>query len=95
MNIRIDQGQNRRIAWTDRKNGYLELVTCTADSCPGGYYRGETRYLSDFFLAMPSPDSAVADMYRTNARFTEVRRIYVQEPVRVPFLFGILEFEHS
>lgn len=73
MNIRIEQGQDRRIAWTDRKNGFLELVTCTADSCPGGYYRGETRYLSDFFLAMPCPDSVVADMYRTNARWTDVK----------------------
>lgn len=73
MNIRIEQGQDRRIAWTDRKKGFLELVTCTTDLYSGGYYRGEKRYLSDFFLAMSCPDSVVTDMYRTNAQWTEVR----------------------
>ncbi len=69
MMIRILPGDFRRMAWTDRKNGYFELLSCSADSCGGGYFRGETRYLADVFLC---PEDH-ADLYRINAAETLVQ----------------------
>ncbi len=68
MTIRLSGDSGRRFAYTDRKNGYLELACCTAASCDGGYFRGSTKYLSDFFLS-----AGPTDLYRVNASCTEVQ----------------------
>lgn len=74
MNIRIPRGQDRRIAYTDRKNGYIELSSSSASSASDGYFRGDRQYLSDFFIeAACAGGAAKAVLYRTNARWTDVR----------------------
>lgn len=47
MNIRILPNSQRRMAWTDRKDGYLELLF-TEENVKNGYYRGNRKLLSSF-----------------------------------------------
>ncbi len=47
MDIRITYGSGRRMAWTDKRNGYMEWGSDTND----GYYRGAARLLTGFCAA--------------------------------------------
>ncbi len=48
MDIRITYGSGRRMAWTDKRNGYMEFFgTDTED----GYYRGAARLLTGFYAS--------------------------------------------
>lgn len=47
MKIKILPNSQRRMAWTDRKNGYLELLF-TNENEKNGYYRGQKKLLSSF-----------------------------------------------
>jgi pullulanase len=58
------------MAWTDRKNGYLELMTGQIGPDLGGYFRGGRKFLSDFFLSLEC--GGEIDLYRTNALHTDV-----------------------
>lgn len=49
MNIKILHNSERRCAWTDRKNGYIELAFGD-EAKKSGYYRGQKRYFKGFFL---------------------------------------------
>lgn len=71
MTIRVPAGSGRRFAWTDRTSGFLDLH---ADLCgeglhTGGYVRGNTTCLCDFFLC----EEGYADIWRSNALWTDVR----------------------
>jgi pullulanase len=70
MKIRIEGGTDRRMAWTDRKNGYLELFSSRAGDASGGYFRGDRKYLADFFISLEC--DGTVDLYRTNALYTDV-----------------------
>ena len=47
MNITILPNSERRMAWTDRKDGYLELLF-TEENIKNGYYRGNRKLISSF-----------------------------------------------
>lgn len=70
MMLKIDRGSDRLMAWTDKKNGFLQLSNVTVDARETGYWRGDKKYLSDFFISTSCDE---ADLYRTNADYTEVR----------------------
>ena len=57
------------MAWTDRKSGYLELCTGSIDDSVCGYYRGDKKFLTDFFISMKEYE---ADLFRSNALYTDV-----------------------
>ncbi len=75
MNIHIEKETNRRFAYTDRKNGYLELTSQASASSTGGYFRGEQKYLSDFFISIVGSDSQPRSsaFFRNNAKYTDVK----------------------
>ena len=47
MLIKINANESRRIAWTDRKDGYFHFLF-NKDASENGYFRGNVRYLSGF-----------------------------------------------
>lgn len=47
MLIKIKPDSGRRIAWTDRKNGYFQFLFANQNN-DNGYFRENTRYLSGF-----------------------------------------------
>lgn len=57
MKIIIDSNSSRKAAWTDKKNGYLEL-NFSKDIKNSGYFRGQTQYLSGFSCAQKKWNSA-------------------------------------
>lgn len=47
MKIRLQNNNGRRMAWTDRKNGYIELLFSNKIA-NNGYYRGSHKYFEGF-----------------------------------------------
>lgn len=47
MLIKIKANESRRIAWTDRKDGYFHFLF-NKNTSENGYFRGDVRYLSGF-----------------------------------------------
>jgi len=84
MTKRLPGDSGRRFAFTDRKNGYLELSCSAAATGEGGYFRDSRKYLSDFFL---SSGGGSADLYRTNASRTDI------SPDGISILFNIDDTE--
>ena len=70
MHIRIEPDASRSMSWTDKKNGYLCLEASGVDTRFSGYWRGDKKYLSDFFIPIQGLE---ADIYRTNAVYTDVK----------------------
>lgn len=63
MHIKIMANSGRRIAWTDRMDGYFQYLF-KKDNKEGGYYRGSTKYLSEFLCNGHGLDYAKAvDVY--------------------------------
>lgn len=47
MLIKVMADSGRRIAWTDRKNGYFQFLFSKKNN-ENGYFRGSTKFLSGF-----------------------------------------------
>ena len=102
MNIRIEKDDARRFSYTDRINGYLELNSSTAAAEQGGYFRGEKKLLSDFFVSMDclSLNSGASDLWRTNALYTDVRpegfdTVFNRGPLKIIFTVSLLLDEQA
>ena len=50
MNIRLFQNSKRRCAFTDKKNGYFQLV-CSNEQDESGYYRENRKFFSGFSVS--------------------------------------------
>ncbi|MDE5899422.1 MAG: type I pullulanase [Treponemataceae bacterium] len=63
MSIKIARNSGRRAAWTDKKDGYVELLFAEGTG-KNGYYRGERRYAGGFSLdGVPVTDADFADIF--------------------------------
>ncbi|MCI6545171.1 MAG: hypothetical protein MR494_02030, partial [Spirochaetia bacterium] len=47
MHIKIQKGSNRRLAYTDRKEGYFQYLAGMANS-ENGYHRGNVQFFKEF-----------------------------------------------